>query len=159
MFLLFQLCYFQHTMKRLDVFLPQHMLLLQDFIKWLAYFDQASQVALVGRKPPASAGDSGSIRRLGIGNDNSLQYSCLENLMDRGSWLATVHEVAKSQTGLKQLSTHTTLNWLRYSCTLYSRTNDSICFPKIKFGNMYWEPFHSIWRCFPKANNLKYRNP
>ena len=34
----------------------------------------------------------------GEGNGNPLQYSCLENPMDRGAWLATVHEVAKSQT-------------------------------------------------------------
>ena len=47
---------------------------------------------------------SGSRRSPGEGNDNSLQYSCLENSMDRGAWWATVHDVAKSQT---QLSTHT----------------------------------------------------
>ena len=34
-----------------------------------------------------------------------LQYSCLENLMDRGAWRATVHGVAESQTQLKRLST------------------------------------------------------
>jgi len=44
---------------------------------------------------------------LGGGHDNSLQYYCLENPMDRGSWWATVHRVAKSQTRLKQLSMHT----------------------------------------------------
>ena len=36
---------------------------------------------------------------------NPLQYLCLENLMNRGVWRATVHKVAKSQTRLKQLST------------------------------------------------------
>ena len=36
-----------------------------------------------------------------------LHYSCLENLMDRGAWGATVHRMAKSWTQLKQLSTHT----------------------------------------------------
>ena len=41
---------------------------------------------------------------LGGGNGNSLQYSCLENFMDRGDWWATVHGVAKSQTQLKRLS-------------------------------------------------------
>ena len=40
------------------------------------------------------------------GNDNSLQYSCLENLMDRGAWQAIVHGIAKSQTQLKRLNTH-----------------------------------------------------
>ena len=43
-------------------------------------------------------------RPTGEENDNSLQYSCLENL-DRGAWQATVHSVAKSRTQLKQLST------------------------------------------------------
>ena len=37
----------------------------------------------------------------GEGNGNPLQYSCLENPMDRGAWQATVHRVATSQTGLK----------------------------------------------------------
>ena len=41
----------------------------------------------------------------GEGNGNPLQYSCLENPMDRGAWWATVHGVVKSQTRLKQLST------------------------------------------------------
>ena len=40
------------------------------------------------------------------GNGNPLQYSCLENLMDRKVWQATAHSVAKSQTQLKHLSTH-----------------------------------------------------
>ena len=41
---------------------------------------------------------SGSGRSPGEGNGNPLQYSCLENPMDRGTWWATVHGVAKSQT-------------------------------------------------------------
>ena len=52
---------------------------------------------------PASAGDtgaSGSIpgsgRSPGEGNGNPLQYFCLENSMDRGTWQATIHGVAKS---------------------------------------------------------------
>jgi len=43
----------------------------------------------------------------GEGNDNPLQYSCLENPTDRGGWRATVHGVAKSQTRLSDLHTHT----------------------------------------------------
>ena len=50
---------------------------------------------------PANAGVSGLIlgwgRSPGEGNGNPLQYSCLENPMDRGGWWATVHGVAKSQ--------------------------------------------------------------
>ena len=46
----------------------------------------------------------GSGRARGVGNGNPLQYSCLENSMDRGAWQAIVHGVAKRWT---QLSTHT----------------------------------------------------
>ena len=48
---------------------------------------------------------SGSGRSPGGGNGNPLQYSCLENPMDRGVWRAMVHGVAKSQTRLKRFST------------------------------------------------------
>ena len=53
---------------------------------------------------PASAGNKrvmgvipGSRRSPGLGNGNPLQYSCLENSMDRGAWQATVHGVVKTQ--------------------------------------------------------------
>ena len=66
----------------------------------------------VVKNPPANAGDTrdmGSIpgpgRSPGVGNDDPLQYSCLENSIDRGDWQATVHEVSKSQTWLN-MSTH-----------------------------------------------------
>ena len=53
---------------------------------------------------PANAGDPGSIpgagRSPGEGNGSSLQYSCLENPMDRGAWKVIVHAVTKSQTQL-----------------------------------------------------------
>ena len=56
------------------------------------------------------AGDTGLIpgsgRSSGGGHGNPLQYSCLENPMDRGAWWVRVHRVTKSQTRLKQLSTH-----------------------------------------------------
>ena len=54
--------------------------------------------------------DAGSIpgsgRSPGDGHGNPLQYSCLENSIDRGAWQAVVHRVAKSQTRLKRLSMH-----------------------------------------------------
>ena len=56
------------------------------------------------------AGDTGSIpglgRSPGEGHGNPLQYSFLENPMDRGAWWATVRRVTKSQTRLKQLNMH-----------------------------------------------------
>ena len=65
-----------------------------------------SKVALVVQNPFASAGevrDEGSIP--GGGHGNLLQYSCLENLMDRGAQWAIVHRVTKGQTGLQRPST------------------------------------------------------
>ena len=54
---------------------------------------------LVVKNPPAKAGDVGSIsgsgRSSGEGNGNPLQYSFLENSMNRGAWQAAVHGVAK----------------------------------------------------------------
>ena len=56
----------------------------------------------------ASAGDKSSIPGLGRspggGNGNPLQYSCLENLVDRGAWWAAVHGVAKSRTQLSDFT-------------------------------------------------------
>ena len=51
---------------------------------------------------PSNAGDPGSIpasgKSPGEGNGHALQYSCLENPMNRGAWWAAVHGVTKSQT-------------------------------------------------------------
>ena len=59
-----------------------------------------------GKEPSAGdIGDSGSVSGSGGspggGHGNPLQYSCLENPLDRGAWRAAVHGVAKSQTQLK----------------------------------------------------------
>ena len=60
---------------------------------------------------PANAGNSGDVVSTpglggspGVGNGNPLQYSCLENPMDRGAWQATVPGVTKNWT---RLNTHT----------------------------------------------------
>ena len=81
---------------------------LEDYI-----YPRASQVAPVVKNLPANAGDirdvgsnPGSGRSPWEGNGNPLQYSCLENPMDRGVWQAIVHRVAKSWTWLKHLNTH-----------------------------------------------------
>ena len=80
---------------------------------WVPGVDRPSQVALVVKNPPASAGDirdpgsiSGSGRSPGGGHGNPREYSCLENPMNRRARGATVHRVAQSQTRLKRLSTH-----------------------------------------------------
>ena len=76
----------------------------------------------VVKNPPANAGDArdvglipGSRRVPGEENGNPLQYSCLENPMDRGAWQAEVHGVAKSWT-------------VRYSL---SSSSHDLCFPHI----------------------------
>ena len=60
----------------------------------------------------------GSGRSPGEGYGNSLQYSCLENPMDRGDWPAIVHRVAKSQTQLKRLRTQARIVDLQYCVSL-----------------------------------------
>ena len=62
----------------------------------------------MGKEHACNAGDikdagsvPGSGRSPGEGHGNPLQYSCLENPMDRGAWRTMVHRVSKSQTGLK----------------------------------------------------------
>ena len=61
-----------------------------------------------GKASTCNAGNPSSIpglgRSLGEGNSNPLQYSCLENPMDRGAWWATVHGVAKSRTRLSDIT-------------------------------------------------------
>ena len=81
---------------------------------WLSpIIEWASHVVLVVKNPPANAGDirdacliSALGRSPGGGHSNPLQYSCLENPMDRGPWWSTVHGVAKSWTQQRWLSTH-----------------------------------------------------
>ena len=75
------------------------------------------QVALVVKSPTVRAGDisnAGSIPGSGRspegGHGNPLQYSCLENPMDRGARRASVHRVIQSWAQLKRLSTHAHLH-------------------------------------------------
>ena len=70
-------------------------------------------MALVVKNTPANAGDLRDVssipglgRSPGGGHGNPLQYSCLENPMDRGDWWVVVHGVRKSWTQLKQFSMH-----------------------------------------------------
>ena len=70
-------------------------------------------MAPVVKNLPSYAGDvrdmgsiPGSGRSPGRGHGNPLQYSCLENPMNRGAWWTTVQRVTKSRTELKRLSRH-----------------------------------------------------
>ena len=74
-----------------------------------------------GKESACNAGDPGSILGLGRcpgeGHGNPLQYSCLENAMDRGAWWDTVHGVTKNWTRLSDEHTHihTIHAWARLS--------------------------------------------
>ena len=74
------------------------------FPRWLSGKNKTKQ-----KNPPANAGDTGFIpesgRSIEGGNGNPLQYSCLENSMDRGAWWATVQGIAKSWTRLSDETT------------------------------------------------------
>ena len=69
-------------------------------------------MVLVVKNPPANAGDIRDVDSIpatgkspGGGPGNPLQYSCLENPMDREAWKAVVHTVTKSWTRLREVST------------------------------------------------------
>ena len=77
------------------------MIVILTGIRWyliVVYFPGGSD----GKASVYNAGDLSSIpglgRSSGEGNGNPLQYSCLDNSMDKGAWWATVHGVTKSQT-------------------------------------------------------------
>ena len=135
---------------------------------------------LVVKNSPASAGDirdtdwiHGSGRFPGGGHGNLLQYSCLDNLMDRAAWRAIVHGVTQSQTRLKWLSTQACMNfslgfrWKKQSQTSNGSSCDGIwlfwpCWWKLMLqrpGDSQWQPrgggyFRSppklteCWNCF-----------
>ena len=81
-----------------------------------------------------AAGDAGltpGSGRVTAGHGNPLQYSCLENPMDRGAWQATGQGVAKNRTPLKQPRTHTCTHVLhcsavRQSYAFLGNTNDPL---------------------------------
>ena len=87
-------------------------------------------MVLVVKNLPAIAGSirdarsiPGSGRSTGGDHGTPLQYSCLENPMDRGAWWALVHRIAKSRTRLKQLGTHARIACVQDStmCTTFSQ--------------------------------------
>ena len=96
-------------------------------------------MVLVVKNLPANAGDlrdvgsiPGWIRSLGRGHGNPLQYSCLENPMDRGAWRATVPRVAKSRARLKRLQ----FSSVAQSClTLCDPMNRAACQASLSITN------------------------
>ena len=74
-----------------------------------------------------NSGDAGSIPGLGRspggGNGNPLQYSCLENSIDRGAWQATVHGVTKSRWSPQSMGCKCTMNYSVSNTEESSETN------------------------------------
>ena len=94
-----------------------HTLWIRSYTRWWGF-----PGGTVGKNLPTSAGDTrdlGLIPVLGrcpVGNGNPLQYSCLENPMDKGAWWATVHGVVESGTQLSDWAQHhTSTGWWGYS--------------------------------------------
>ena len=74
----------------------------------------------------------------GGGNGNPLQYSCLENPVDRGAWWAAVHRVAQSRTRLKRLSMHACIgegNGNPLQCSCLENPGD---------GGAWWAPIYGV---------------
>ena len=123
-----------------------------------------SQVALVVKNLGVNAGDlrdTGSIPRWGRspgrGHGSPVQYSCLENLMDRGDWQARVHRVAKSQaTRLKQL-THTDIlaNYLKTDTEHRKTDVRSYCQGSQSFNHLDQEFLTKLYQHFGMSWSTK----
>ena len=108
-------------------------------ILWLPCFFTGSD----SKESAFHAGDPGLIpgleRSLGEGNGNTLQYSCLENFMDKGAWWARVHGIVKSGTWLRDYF-HLSLSLVGVHLVL-----NSICLVSLWKGNLetYTEKDHN----------------
>ena len=122
------------------------------------------------KNSPAKVGDlkdvgsiPGSGRYPGGGHGNPLQYSCLENPMDREAWHATVHRVTKSQTRLKWLSTHVQPIILQFSCSVMSDSLQSHGLqharpPYPSTPGVYTNSCPLSWWCYYTWKHVKQRN-
>ena len=129
-------------------------------------------MALVVKNMPANAGDirdEGSIpgleRSSGGGHENPLQYSCLENRMDRGVWWVTVHRVTKSQTHWSDLTCRHS-NEKYFVLVLMSLTYLSLIWPVISQRKSLFSQLHIIaqnirtcilWKCIIQRHRIMKR--
>ena len=97
---------------------------------------------------PSSQWCHPTISSSGEGNGNTLQYSCLENPVDRGAWWAAIHRLAKNQTQLTQLSIRACIgegngNPLQYSCLKNPRDRGA-----------WWAPVYRVTKSHIRLNRL-----
>ena len=127
------------------------------------------------KNPPANAGDIRDVdsilgwgRSPGGGHGNPLQYSCLENPIDRGAWWATVHRVAKGLTRLKCLSTHILWAWGGVKVSTFQEGNEgrrpcSSCWKNyMRIQSFPWSSeriFRTIWKNTGNWNTVLCRRP
>ena len=127
----------------IELILSLHLMLSMQFMLSLYSHGRsesplvASQLVLVIKNVPVQVRRASSIPGLGRcpggGHGNPLQYSCLENPMDREAWLATVQKVSKSWTRLKQLSKHTHIHTDLYNDEGNSNPRKMIGWPDYNF--------------------------
>ena len=122
-------------------------------IKWLhdGITVACSPCGSDGKESACNAGDPGSIpglgRSPGEGNGNPLQYSCLENLMDRGAWRATVHGVTKSRTWLSDFTFHFPLSFLPHKRCVGEGNGNPLqysCLENHMDGGAWWATVHWV---------------
>ena len=109
-----------------------------------------------GKESACNVRDPGLIlesgRSLEEGNGNPLQYSCLENPIDRGAWWAIVNSVTKRWTWLKRLSTHKETQWMNWNNDLTYNQGISIS------GRLYVSTFLEVYIRLPRNTSLKCRD-
>ena len=131
-----ELCRYPHTLHCLHIQSknPQIMFFFFFFLSWSMVLGfPGGAHGKEPRLPVQETWDSASIP----GNGNPVQYSCLENPMDRGAWQATVHGVTKAQTRLKWFSTQiVNFQCVRYSAKLVSGVS-SRCSTKYSFSDTF----------------------
>ena len=108
----------------------------------------------MGKESACNAGDTGdassipgSGRSLGVGNGNPLQYSCLENSMDRGVWWVTVHGVTKNWIWLSS-------NYVLSTCVILHVFNWTVCTLIKLHKHSLKQMFSWILWCFMSSKNM-----
>ena len=111
-------------------------------------------------EPAANAGRhtrlAGSGRSPGEGHGNPLQYSCLENPVERGAWRATVHGVTKSQTRLNDLAYMHTHSLTSHLASQHPPASQPCCPVQISFTDCDFASGLVSWLAFPwgKASSV-----